>query len=68
VADGLAELIQVARDRLPTELDLPAPDLRTSLLGASAVATGAVSAVLEAARTDVLRLSVEEFGWNQAAG
>lgn len=68
VADGLAEVIQVARDRLPTELDLPAPDLRTSLLGASAVATGAVSAALEAARTDVLRLSVEEFGWNRAAG
>ncbi|POH63682.1 MULTISPECIES: ROK family transcriptional regulator [Cryobacterium] len=67
VADGLAEVIEVARARLPTELDLPAPDLRQSLLGASAVATGAVSAALEAARTDVLRLSAEELRWREAA-
>ncbi|WP_255579436.1 ROK family protein [Cryobacterium sp. PAMC25264] len=68
VADGLAEVLEVARTRLPTELDLPTPDLRQSLLGASAVATGAVSAALEAARSDVLRLGVDELGWRRAAG
>ncbi|TFD93047.1 ROK family transcriptional regulator [Cryobacterium lactosi] len=67
VADGLAEVIDVARTRLPTELDLPAPDLRQSLLGAAAVATGAVSAALDAARTDVLRLGADELGWRRAA-
>ncbi|MGY4858735.1 ROK family protein [Cryobacterium sp. AP23] len=66
VADGLAEVIDVARTRLPTELDLPAPDLRQSLLGATAVVSGAVSAALEAARTDVLRLGADELRWRKA--
>ena len=56
VAEGLAEVLEVARTRLPTELDLPAPDLTLSSLGAGSVATGAVSAAIEAARADVLRL------------
>jgi len=68
VADGLAEVLDVARTRLPTELDLPAPDLTLSALGAGSVSTGAVSAAIEAARADVLRLDVSGLGWRRADG
>lgn len=56
VAEGLEEVLEVARMRLPDELDLPAPHLALSSLGAASVATGAVSAAIEAARAGVLRL------------
>lgn len=67
IADGLAEVLDVARTRVPTELDLPAPDLVLSSLGAGAVATGAVSAAIDAARTDVLRLGVGDLSWRRHA-
>lgn len=56
VAEGLDEVLEVARIRLPYELDLPAPELLASSLGSASVVTGAVSAAIEAARTGVLHL------------
>ena len=55
VADGLDEVVQVARNALRGELEASAPELVLSTLGAGSVATGAVSAALEAAKTGVLR-------------
>jgi len=56
IVDGLDEVIEVARTRLPHELDLPAPELLLSSLGSTSVATGAVAAAIEAARRGVLHL------------
>ncbi|MCS5719747.1 ROK family protein [Herbiconiux sp. CPCC 205763] len=56
VADGLDDVVDVARTRLPAEVDLPAPELVLSALGANSVATGAVAAALESARDRLLRL------------
>jgi len=55
VAGGFEEVVRVARERLPHELDLPAPELVLSDLGNDPVAIGAVSAALEAARSGVLQ-------------
>jgi len=55
VAEGFDEVVRVARDRLPHQLDLPAPELVLSPLGRTPVAIGAVSAALESARSGVLR-------------
>ena len=56
VVEGLDEVIEVARMRLPDELDLPAPELLLSSLGSTSVVTGAVSAAIDAARRGVLHL------------
>jgi len=56
VAEGLDEVLSVARTQVPDELDLPAPELMLSTLGSASVATGAVSAAIEAARDGVLHL------------
>jgi predicted NBD/HSP70 family sugar kinase len=56
VADGLEEVLEIARMRVPAELDLPAPELVLSSLGAGLVATGAVSAAVESARAGILHL------------
>jgi len=56
IAEGLDEVIEVARMRLPHELDLPAPELLLSSLGSTSVVTGAVAAAIEAARAGVLHL------------
>jgi predicted NBD/HSP70 family sugar kinase len=56
IAEGLGEVVDVARARLPDELDLPAPELVLSTLGSASVATGAVSAAIDAARRGVLQL------------
>lgn len=56
VVEGLDEVIEVARMRLPHELDLPAPELLLSSLGSTSVVTGAVSAAIDAARRGVLHL------------
>ena len=58
VAEGFDEVVRVARERLPHELDLPAPELVLSSLGQAPVAIGAVSAALDAARTGALRAAV----------
>lgn len=58
IADGLAEVLGVARALLPAEVDLPAPDLALSNLGAASVVTGAVAAAIEAACAEVLRVGL----------
>ena len=58
IADGLAEVLDVALTLLPAEVDLPAPGLSLSALGATSVVTGAVAAAIEAARADVLRVGL----------
>ena len=56
VAANAAPVIEAARAALPTELDLPAPEIVASTLGADVVSIGAVSAAREDARTRVLDL------------
>jgi len=51
-----AQVVTAARDSIPLELDLPAPELVASELGVDVVCIGAVSAALDAARTGVLDL------------
>jgi predicted NBD/HSP70 family sugar kinase len=58
VAEGFDQIVEVARERLPDELDLPAPELVLSTLGAAPVAIGAVCAALEAARAGVLKVAL----------
>lgn len=54
-----AQLVAAARESLPLELDLPAPELVASRLGLDVICTGAVSAALDAARSGVLDLADE---------
>ena len=54
LAAGVEELLVVARRLLPDELDLPAPELVASSLGADVVSIGAVAAALESARDGAL--------------
>ncbi|WP_235929013.1 ROK family protein [Marisediminicola senii] len=56
VAEGLGEAIEEARRLLPEELDLPAPELLLSTLGADSVVTGAVAAAVKAAREGALTI------------
>lgn len=56
VAQGAGPVIAAAVDALPQELDLPAPEIVASDLGADIVSVGAVRAAVEAARTGVLDL------------
>jgi predicted NBD/HSP70 family sugar kinase len=68
IAEGLDEVVEVARTLLPDNLDLPAPELVLSSLGSASVATGAVSAAIEAARTRVLHLGVDRRRLSAEAG
>lgn len=54
ISDGLAEVVVAARRSLPTDLDLPAPELRTSRLGPDVVVTGAIAAAAADARAHAL--------------
>ncbi len=54
IADGVAEVVAAARRSLPTDLDLPAPELVASTLGGEVVVTGAVAAAVASARERVL--------------
>jgi len=56
LAAGVEELLVVARRLLPDELDLPAPELVASSLGADVVSIGAVAAALESARDGALHV------------
>ncbi len=56
VAAGADPVISAALDALPDELDLPAPEIVASTLGADIVSVGAVRAALDAARAGVLDL------------
>lgn len=54
ISDGVAEVVDAARRSLPTDLDLPAPELVVSRLGADVVVTGAVAAAAAGARERAL--------------
>ncbi|MBD3943818.1 ROK family protein [Microbacterium sp. NEAU-LLC] len=54
IAAGLDDVVAAARRSLPTDLDLPAPELVVSQLGADVVVTGAVSAAAADARLGAL--------------
>lgn len=56
-ANGLDGVIDVARRRLPKELDLPAAEIVASTLGADVVSIGAVAAAVEAAREGALHIA-----------
>ena len=56
LAPGVEELLTAARRLLPAELDLPAPELVASSLGADVVSVGAVAAALESARDGALQV------------
>ncbi len=57
IAAGAAPIIAAARDALPRALDLPAPSIAASTLGADIVSIGAVAAAVDAAREQALDLS-----------
>lgn len=56
IAAGAAPIIAAARDALPRALDLPAPAIAASTLGADIVSIGAVAAAVDAARERALDL------------
>lgn len=56
ISAGVDEVVAAARRALPTDLDLPAPDLVVSRLGAEVVATGAVAAAAAAVKEQGLDL------------
>lgn len=56
VAEGAGPIIEAALGALQSELDLPAPDIVASTLGADIVSVGAVRAAVEAARAGILGL------------
>lgn len=56
VAAGIQPVLEAARRALGDELDLPAPELCASPLGADVVSIGAVAAALESARAGILDL------------
>lgn len=60
--EDAALVVRAARDSLPLELDLPAPELLASELGDDVVCIGAVSAALDAARRGVLDLGSDASG------
>ena len=54
IADGVDLVVAAARRSLPTDLDLPAPDLVASTLGGEVVVTGAIAAAAASARERAL--------------
>lgn len=56
IAAGIEPALHIARRILPDEVDLPAPELVASSLGADVVSVGAVAAALEAARDNALHI------------
>lgn len=54
ISAGVEDVVAAARRLLPTDLDLPAPELVVSPLGADVVVTGAVAAASAAARARAL--------------
>jgi len=57
IAAGVDPIIAAARDALPRGLDLPAPTIVASTLGADIVSIGAVAAAVDAARGSALDLA-----------
>jgi len=62
IADGVDEVVAAARRSLPTDLDLPAPELVASTLSGDVVVTGAVAAAVASARERALDV------WSTPAG
>jgi hypothetical protein len=62
VSPGIGPVVDFAREMLPTDLDLPAPEIVVSQLGADVVAVGAVVAAVEAVREKALSLWLEASG------
>lgn len=58
ISAGIGDVVGRARELLPAELDLPAPRLIASELGAEVVALGAVAAAVESARDGVLSVGL----------
>ncbi len=58
IAAGAGPIIDAAIAALPRALDLPAPEIVASALGADIVSIGAVAAAVEAARENALDLPV----------
>lgn len=54
IADGADQVVEAARAALPTDLDLPAPELVTSELGPEVVVVGAIAAASAAACASAL--------------
>jgi len=54
ISAGVVDVVAAARRALPTDLDLPAPQILASRLGADIVVRGAVAAAAEDARSTVL--------------
>ena len=67
VADGIAVAVDKARDALPTDLDLPVPELVVSSLGADVVVEGALHAAVDLARERALDLFLASRSQNEAA-
>jgi predicted NBD/HSP70 family sugar kinase len=57
VSDGIQIVLEAARSATPAHLDLPAPRIVASPLGADVVSIGAVARAREAVRADLLSLS-----------
>lgn len=57
VSAGVADVVADARAALPTDLDLPAPELVASHLGADVVVIGAVAAASDIARSGALEVT-----------
>jgi predicted NBD/HSP70 family sugar kinase len=54
IAAGMTDVVAAARRALPTDLDLPAPTIALSDLGADVVVRGAVAAAASHARERAL--------------
>lgn len=61
MAQALHEVIQLAREHLAQELELPAPEILPSGMGGNVVSLGAVSAAREAAKEIILPLLTERY-------
>jgi len=57
VSDGIEVVLEAARSAMPAHLDLPAPRIVASPLGADVVSIGAVARARAAVRSDVLLLT-----------
>ncbi|SEB78339.1 Sugar kinase of the NBD/HSP70 family, may contain an N-terminal HTH domain [Paramicrobacterium humi] len=62
ISAGVNEVVTAAGQALPTDLDLPAPELVVSSLGADIVVTGAIAAAAADARERVLDVWMTDLG------
>lgn len=60
ISPSIQRVVEAARSALPADLDLPAPEIVRSVLGADVVVTGAIVAALDLARAHTLDLRLPE--------